>query len=69
MGIANDQIRADLGIDREQLEGLCALWVMGADVDVLAASIGVKKILLQWYLLMARKTQLDENAVDYKDPN
>ncbi len=69
MGIANDQIRADLGIDREQLEGLCALWVMGADVGVLAASIGVKKILLQWYLLMVRKTQLDENAVDYKDPN
>ena len=72
MGTVDDQIARDLGIDREHLQGLCALWIMGADPRVMAAELGVSATLLTWYLFMARKTDLDdlgEHTVHFKHPN
>lgn len=72
METVDDHISRDLGIDREQLQGLCALWVMGAKPEDLAAGLGVSHLILTWYLIAARKTELDEleeSTVHYKDSN
>jgi hypothetical protein len=60
MATVDEQLKADLGITRIELEGLCAMWLMGVEADVMAKELGVPKNVLRWWLIMARNTELVE---------
>lgn len=60
MATVDEQLKEDLGITRLELEGLCAMWMMGAEVAVMAKELGVPRSALAWWLITARNTYLTE---------
>ena len=60
MATVDEQLKEDLGLTRLELEGLCAMWLMGVDADVMAKELGVPRATLVWWLITARHTQVTE---------
>ncbi len=52
MEIANETLRDDLGMTRDEFEGAYALWRVGADPTHLAETFNCNVQALSWLLLM-----------------
>lgn len=52
MEIAESALKDELGMSKEDFEGIYALWKLGADSDELASAYKCSKLTMMWFFLM-----------------
>lgn len=52
MEIADDALKDDLGMTRDEFEGAYAMWRVGADEGTLAETFKCSCTALSWYFIM-----------------